>query len=83
MRVMAEGLSRLGVPVFMADVKGDLAGLCRNGEDGRLSARAHDRILKVARTIADFEDKPDIDTAALTEALGYRDVTRGEAAVAA
>ncbi len=25
--VMAEGFSRLGVPVFMADVKGDLAGL--------------------------------------------------------
>jgi uncharacterized protein len=25
--VMAEGFSRLGVPVFMADVKGDIAGL--------------------------------------------------------
>jgi DNA helicase HerA-like ATPase len=25
--VMAEGFSRLGVPVFLADVKGDLAGL--------------------------------------------------------
>ncbi len=29
--VMAEGFSRLGVPVFLADVKGDLAGLCQPG----------------------------------------------------
>jgi DNA helicase HerA-like ATPase len=29
---VAEGLSRLGVPVFMADVKGDLAGLSQKGE---------------------------------------------------
>jgi hypothetical protein len=29
--VMAEGFSRLGVPVFMADVKGDVAGLSQPG----------------------------------------------------
>ena len=29
---MAEALSRIGVPVFMADVKGDLAGLSQAGE---------------------------------------------------
>jgi DNA helicase HerA-like ATPase len=29
--VLAEGLSRLGVPVFMADVKGDVAGLAVAG----------------------------------------------------
>ena len=29
--VMAEGFSRLGVPVFMADVKGDVAGLSQAG----------------------------------------------------
>lgn len=28
---MAEGFSRLGVPVFLADVKGDLSGLCQTG----------------------------------------------------
>ncbi|GEJ57021.1 helicase HerA-like domain-containing protein [Anaeromyxobacter diazotrophicus] len=33
LRVLAEGLSRLGVPVFMADVKGDLSGLARPGAD--------------------------------------------------
>lgn len=29
---LAEGLSRLGVPVFMADVKGDLSGICRKAD---------------------------------------------------
>lgn len=31
--VLAEGFSRMGVPVFMADVKGDLAGLAMAGSD--------------------------------------------------
>jgi DNA helicase HerA-like ATPase len=31
LQVLAESFSRLGVPVFMADVKGDLAGLARPG----------------------------------------------------
>ena len=29
--VLAEGFSKLGVPVFLADVKGDLAGLAEPG----------------------------------------------------
>ncbi len=33
LRVLAEGFSRLGVPVFLADVKGDLSGLARPGVD--------------------------------------------------
>ena len=33
MKVMAESFSDLGVPVFMADVKGDLSGMCRPGAD--------------------------------------------------
>src|ERR1700741_4375856 len=37
---IAEGLSRMGVPVFMADVKGDLAGLSQAGEaKGRVKER--------------------------------------------
>src|SRR5262245_14327103 len=37
---IAEGLSRIGVPVFMADVKGDLAGLSQAGESrGKLKER--------------------------------------------
>ena len=31
---MAEGFSRLGVPVFIADVKGDVAGLAVAGNNG-------------------------------------------------
>jgi DNA helicase HerA-like ATPase len=33
LRVLAEQFSRIGVPVFMADVKGDLSGLARPGGD--------------------------------------------------
>jgi DNA helicase HerA-like ATPase len=32
LQVLAEGLSRIGVPVFMADVKGDLTGISAAGE---------------------------------------------------
>ncbi len=32
LQVLAEGFSQLGVPVFMADVKGDLAGMAKPGE---------------------------------------------------
>ena len=37
-----------------------------------LSARAHARILKVARTIADMKQKKDIEQEELLEAIGYR-----------
>ena len=37
---LAEGFSRIGVPVFMADVKGDLAGLSQQGEaKGKIKER--------------------------------------------
>ncbi len=29
LQILAEGFSRIGVPVFLADVKGDLSGLCQ------------------------------------------------------
>ena len=32
LQTMAEGLSRIGVPVFMADVKGDLTGMSQAGQ---------------------------------------------------
>lgn len=32
LEVMAEAFSELGVPVFLADVKGDISGLCRSGQ---------------------------------------------------
>jgi magnesium chelatase family protein len=41
-----------------------------------MSARAYDRILRVARTIADLDDSADILPAHMREAVGYRNLDR-------
>jgi DNA helicase HerA-like ATPase len=48
LQVLAEGFSRAGVPVFCADIKGDLSGIAATGE-------AKDFLLKRAETIG-FDD---------------------------
>jgi len=45
-------------------------------EDLGLSARAHDKVLRVARTIADLDDQADIAVEHLQEAINYRVLDR-------
>ena len=42
LKVIAESLSELGVPVFMADIKGDLSGMTQPGEENKHIRRSID-----------------------------------------
>ena len=48
LQIMAEGFSAAGVPVFLADVKGDLAGIALPGSD---ASKLHDAFATRAATI--------------------------------
>ena len=50
---LAEGFSRIGVPVFMADVKGDLTGISQTGRIGeKLAATLAERGLPLPEPVA-------------------------------
>ncbi|MEF9604065.1 DUF853 family protein, partial [Paracoccus sp. PXZ] len=58
LQTLAESFSRAGVPVFMADVKGDLAGIAKPGDP---NGKLHDAFQKRAETIGmtlDYQDFP-------------------------
>jgi magnesium chelatase family protein len=86
-RARERQIARSGVPNARLDAK-TIERVCRLTDNDRqlleqamrrlaLSARAVHRILKVARTIADLDDRREIDTAHLSEAIQYRCLDRG------
>lgn len=45
LKVMAESFSEMGVPVFLADIKGDVSGMCLPGEDSEgFQKRIHNKL---------------------------------------
>ncbi len=48
LQILTEGFSKAGVPVFAADVKGDLSGICQAGSK---SHKLHDKLLSRAKKI--------------------------------
>ncbi len=54
LKVMAESFSDIGVPVFLADVKGDLSGMCSPGIGG---GSAEERVVKMGLTEKGFSFK--------------------------
>src|SRR5512135_1361265 len=55
LQVMAENFSRIGVPVFMADVKGDLSGVSQPGTE---KPKIKERIDKLGLSDFGFEGCP-------------------------
>lgn len=78
---------RTGMHCNAQMTQNDLDNFCKIDESGRtilktamdrmgLSARAYDRILKVARTIADIENSESIESNHLAEAIQFRSLDR-------
>ncbi|WP_448869056.1 helicase HerA-like domain-containing protein, partial [Delftia acidovorans] len=50
---MAEGFSEIGVPVFMADIKGDLSGISQPGSTGaKMAASLQERGIEIPQPLA-------------------------------
>ncbi len=57
LRVVAENFSSIGVPVFMADVKGDLSGMARPGQE---NPKINERVQKLGLAGFKFADYPTV-----------------------
>ena len=68
-------LAERDFPIWIYDDESEML-LSQAMRDIGLSARAHDRILKVSRTIADLEGKEKIESTHLMEAIQYRSLDR-------
>ncbi len=55
LQTLVEGFSRMGTPVFVADIKGDLAGLSQAGEN---KPKIRERVEKIGLTDFQFEASP-------------------------
>jgi hypothetical protein len=55
LQVLAERFSAIGVPVFMADVKGDLAGICQSGA---MSPKLQQRLAQIGADAPAFSGFP-------------------------
>jgi len=92
-RARQRQLTRNGTPNHQLQTK-QLEQVCQLTEKDRallgqaidklgLSARASHRILRVARTIADLADSPQITTRHLSEAINYRQLDRRQPCISA
>jgi len=57
LQIMAESFSRLGVPCFMADVKGDLSGLAK---EGKAHPKITERVDVIGMTDYEFNPSPTV-----------------------
>ncbi|MCK5191010.1 MAG: DUF853 family protein, partial [Methylococcales bacterium] len=55
LQIMAEAFSHLGVPVFLADIKGDLSGIAKSGKSHK---KITERIDKIQISDFDFRANP-------------------------
>lgn len=57
LQILAESFSKLGVPVFLADIKGDLSGISRPGKEHK---KITERIETIQIKDFDFQPKPTV-----------------------
>jgi len=61
LQILSEGFSEAGVPVFAADVKGDLSGISQSGsKDHKLHFKLHERAEKIGLWTYDYSAMPTI-----------------------